>query len=385
MSELIKKTDHRGAIRWKLLAGVSALALTTYISSSGFARAEDADRPILWIELGGRLSELQDGQEAFAPPLMDGRPSIFEPSQKFEKPPKSSIDEYGALSFQPQDSDWVFSASVQFGRSKSSKHHIQQTNPLPTAEYIGGNRYIVYPGAQQFAETKTSSSEQHAILDFQVGKDVGFGLFKSGGISSLIGFGVRFAQFKSTSNFSLKSDPDWHFTPKYFSLPPYIPRQKLMDQAFHSNLASMTAERSFHGIGPSVSWKSSMPLTGTVQDGEIEADWGINGAILFGRQKAQTHHQSTARYKPATKYAPAVPKTISHFPATPDHTRSRGVVVPNIGGFAGLSFQYSAAKISAGYRADLFFSAMDGGIDAAKKENVGFYGPFASVSIGLGG
>jgi hypothetical protein len=28
---------------------------------------------------------------------------------------------------------------------------------------------------------------------------------------------------------------------------------------------------------------------------------------------------------------------------------------------------------------------MDGGIDTAKMENVGFYGPFASVSVEIGG
>jgi hypothetical protein len=63
----------------------------------------------------------------------------------------------------------------------------------------------------------------------------------------------------------------------------------------------------------------------------------------------------------------------------------RTIIVPNVGGFAGLSFHVENFKISAGYRADLFFGAMDGGIDAAKSENVGFYGPFATVSVGLGG
>jgi hypothetical protein len=43
------------------------------------------------------------------------------------------------------------------------------------------------------------------------------------------------------------------------------------------------------------------------------------------------------------------------------------------------------AKVKFGYRADLFLGAMDGGIDTAKKENVGFYGPFATVSVGIGG
>ena len=32
-----------------------------------------------------------------------------------------------------------------------------------------------------------------------------------------------------------------------------------------------------------------------------------------------------------------------------------------------------------------FFGAMDGGFDAANKENRSFYGPFATVSVGLGG
>ena len=59
------------------------------------------------------------------------------------------------------------------------------------------------------------------------------------------------------------------------------------------------------------------------------------------------------------------------------------VIVPNVGGFAGLSFRYADAKVSFGYRADFFFGAIDGGIDARKSETLGFYGPFATISIGL--
>ena len=68
-----------------------------------------------------------------------------------------------------------------------------------------------------------------------------------------------------------------------------------------------------------------------------------------------------------------------------DRNRARNVTIPNIGGFAGISFKYADAKLALGYRADLFFNAMDGGIDTRKSENVGFYGPFATVSVGLGG
>jgi hypothetical protein len=391
MSELINKSDCRAAIRWRLLAGVSALALTAYISSPSFARAEDTERPILWIELGGQLSELQDGQEAFAPPLMDVRPSIFEPSQKFEKPPALSIDEFAKISFQPDNSDWVFSASVRYGRSASKRDAHQQTYPksFSTSVYFSGynHPYTFPPLAARFADTKAQTSQSHAILDFQAGKDVGLGLFGSKDASSIFSVGVRVAQFSSRTNITLKSDPDWHRLYKYLSYPSFgITHQKWPKaQPFHSNAASLSATRAFHGIGPSLSWSASAPFAGEPKDGEISFDWGLNAALLFGRQKATTHHQTTGRYGSAKAYQTASrPITYQH-PATPDHTRSRTVIVPNVGGFAGLSFKYNSAKLSVGYRADLFFNAMDGGIDTRKNENVGFYGPFASVSVGIGG
>jgi hypothetical protein len=80
-----------------------------------------------------------------------------------------------------------------------------------------------------------------------------------------------------------------------------------------------------------------------------------------------------------------VPHTTARFPATPVHTRSRNVVVPNIGGSVGLSWRVEDFKVNLGYRADFFFNAMDGGIDATKNEDRAFFGPYASVSIGLGG
>ena len=386
MSELINKKNGRNDLHWKLLTSVSALALIASVYMAPDAKAEDdTDRPTVWIELGGQLSRLEDGQEAFAPPLMNGRPAMFASSQKFEKPPAYGLDAFGAISFQPDNSNWVFSASVRYGRSAADRHVIQQTTPQPFEKYVFGHQYTAFPFAKKFAETKASNSEQHAILDFQAGKDVGLGLFGNRDATSVISAGVRFAQFSSKTNISLKSDPDWHFNYKYAS---YFHVVATNGQVFHSNLASLIAQRSFHGLGPSLSWKASAPVAGNVQNGEIALDWGLNGAVLFGRQRTRTHHQSTARYFNISRIIlshSVVPQTISRFPGTPDHTRSRSVIVPNIGGFAGLSFKYTNAKFSIGYRGDFFFGAMDGGIDTAKSENRSFYGPFASVSVGLGG
>jgi len=61
------------------------------------------------------------------------------------------------------------------------------------------------------------------------------------------------------------------------------------------------------------------------------------------------------------------------------------VAVPNVGALFGVSYKYQNAKVSFGYRVDEFFGAMDGGIDTRKSENRGFFGPYANISIGLGG
>jgi iron complex outermembrane recepter protein len=395
MSELMNASVRRENFRWQLLATVSAIALIGFGYGTNAARADDdSDRPSLWIELGGQLSRLDDGQEAFAPafPNSPPRPSMFSPSQKFERMPSSSVDETGKISFEPDGSNWVFSASVRYGRSISKKDVNQQTYPLNTYFH-----YLTYRGvsgtrtgrpiAARFANTSVQNDEHHLVLDFQAGRDVGLGMFGKDG-SSVFGLGVRFAQFNTKSNIALKSDPDWHRLYKYVSLPViHATHEKLQKyQPYHSNAASISAARSFHGIGPSLSWNASAPFIGNTKGGELTVDWGVNAAILFGRQRAKVHHQTTGRYHSAgSKYHHPTRPITYQGPAHPDHTRVRTVMVPNVGGFAGLTFQIQNFKISAGYRADLFFGPMDGGIDTAKKENVGFYGPFASVSIGLGG
>jgi iron complex outermembrane recepter protein len=383
MSELVNARANQKNFRWQLLANVSAIALLGSSYGVGAAQAADdnSDRPSIWIELGGQLSRLDDAQEAFAPHLMANRPSVLSPSQKFEQPPLYSIDEYGKVSFEPNGSDWVLSASVRYGRSGSDRDVREQTNPMTRSLVLPSTTIHFKPISKKFADTNAQNDERHSIVDFQVGKDVGLGMFGNKGASSVVNLGVRFAQFSAKSNIALKSDPDWHFAYLYFAgfkIPYYQP--------YHSNAASFVATRSFHGIGPSISWSASEPVAGNEQTGEIGLDWGVNAAFLFGRQRTKAHHQATGQYHSRSKYSTLHhTRHVTYQPTPVDATRSHTVAVPNVGGFAGLSFRYSNAKISAGYRADLFFNAMDGGIDARKNENVGFYGPFASVSVGIGG
>lgn len=395
MSELIRKNDNRTTIRWKLLTGASALALTVYIAPA--AHAEDASQPQVWIELGGQLSRLEDGQDTFSPvfPNSPARPSVFSPSQTFERPPLFSIDESGKLSFQPENSDWIFSASIRYGHSASKRDVFQQTHPKT---FVTHYHFLGYyftrtniPDADKFADTSARTSEHHTILDFQAGKDVGLGMFGATNGSSVVSVGVRFAQFASKSNIALKSDPDWHFVYRTSSYPSFglYNLRFVKSQPFHSNSASLHAERKFRGVGPSISWNASAPFAGNANDGELDFDWGLDAALLFGRQRAKTHHQAmgkSAHGGNTTKgYVPQVTHVITYQgPATPDHTRSRNVTVPNVGGSVGLTWRVQDFKMSFGYRADFFFNSVDGGIDTRKSENRAFYGPYASISIGLG-
>jgi len=390
MSELIQAATIRNNTRWKLLLGASTLSFMAYLGSVAPGLAEDQDKPQVWIDLGGQLSRLGDGQETFSPSIMSGRPSMFDPSGPYERPPQFGFDEEGSISFQPKGTDWVLSAAVRYGRASANHNHHQQTYPSPFRLHFTFSGYPVhftrYPAGAKFADTESRINDSHLVLDFQVGKDVGLGLFNSGTGSSIISTGVRFAQFSSRTNTALKSGPDWHFNYVYHpSLVTYYgaASSKLaFDQAFHSNLASLQASRSFHGVGPSISWTASAPFAGNEDRGQLSLDWGINGAVLFGRQRATVNRQSTQYYeKSGIGIAPH--RYVIGTPQLHSTARSRIVTVPNVGGFAGLSFKYATAKVSFGYRADFFFGAMDGGIDTRKTYDRSFYGPFVTIGIGF--
>ena len=354
MSELIGRHDNRATIRWKLLTGASALALASYLSATAPARAADGERPLVWFEADGQFSLLSADREAFLPPFIVN--SQFDDAAKIaRKKPPSEWDEGGKISFQPADSDWLLSVGIRYGKS----HRQEASNPY--TKQAGGYWSKYYTGVQN---SKGSTSEKHLIVDFQAGKDVGLGRIGSQG-TSVVSAGVRFAQFDSRSNLTLRS------------ITAAVPSSYYI---FHG---AFDAKRDFRGIGPSLSWDASANLTGNDSDGSITFDWGVNAALLFGRQRVKAHHQRTSEYQSQTaKYYPSLRTTVYHTSASP--VRSKRVTVPNLGGYAALSLRYTNAKISFGYRADAFFGAIDGGIDAVKKEQRGFYGPFASVSIGVG-
>ncbi len=385
MSELMDIRHDAGNWRWQLLAGVSTLALLVTIYDSGAVEASDGDvdRPTVWIDLGGQLEHLSGQGDDFAPAFLAANAGAdpFKPVSpaRAEQPPDYSYGGQGEVSFEPRGSNWIFSASLRYGRSNNDKHVHQQTFlKVPTAYPIHAN--IPTADEANYADTTAKHEESHAIMDFMAGKDVGLGMFGLNG-SSIVSLGVRFAQFASSANVKIRARPDIQIYPAFGGV---IPAKYFRNYAFQGE-----DTRSFHGIGPSLSWNGSAPLLGNVEASELSLDWGANAAILFGRQKVYEQHATTGRkrYHVKTNCCSHTALYTSHYVTRYKHgasdSRARSVTVSNLGVFAGLSLRHNAAKVSLGYRADFFLGAIDGGIDTARSDTIGFHGPFAAISIGL--
>ena len=342
-----------------------------------FSNASGKPAPI-WLEFGGDFAMLSARQTTYVPPFESKFEGDLPTPVGIQKTPDMGLDWNAALSYRPDDSDWVVKAGIRYGRK--TRHNDTHKSITQTQSFIylsPSFRYECPPGTglcsqayiNKFVDAKNAESERHLMLDFTLGRDVGIGESAKSTISA----GVRMAQFSSRNVGRFNADPNYYFGPHAY-----------IDGKYHQVFNADVRERhSFHGIGPQLTWDGSAPIFGTPQNGQITFDWGANAALLFGRQRTSIFHQTwhCTLYGPAVFFKGCGPT----YSAPENIHRSKNVTVPNLGGYAGLSVQYEDAKISFGYRADEFFGAMDGGEATAKKYDRGFYGPYLNISVGLGG
>ncbi|HEY4124973.1 MAG TPA: hypothetical protein VGM36_10190 [Rhizomicrobium sp.] len=385
MSELINTSASRTGIRRQLMASASALVLLASIYGTQAAKAEDTERPTVWFELGGQLERVDGGNTPFAPKFLtqSPTPNVYDPVSPVDaqRTSRYSYGGEGKISFQPEGSDWVFAAGLRYGRANGGRqvdHQSKVNYPYVAGAFQNGEaRY------EQLSQTQTHNSQSDLLIDFTVGKDVGLGLFGRHS-SSVLSAGIRFAQFTARDGINNYARPHVGFENKYDTGSKYLWKGK-----FHNYMLQAERVESFRGVGPSLQWNSSDAIVGNPDSTEVMFDWGINAALLFGRQKTKLQHRTQDAYFRPKVYTYNFDFFSTHskimYDRTVPHTRSRSVVVPNVGGFAGFSLRWPNAKVSLGYRADYFFGAMDTGIDTRQTKDRSFYGPFASISIGLGG
>lgn len=378
MNELYISTN-AARIRKTLLTTASALVLAAYGES---AQAADNDRPTVWIEGGSQFESLVEKNNLFVPPLdADTRSGGFPSLTTLEDTLGKTYGGQGSISFQPNGSDWVFTASARYGRVQTTRRTVNTKTvvgpQLKKGQFESGVivNVPVTPSFGVYAIGYAKNSEAHAIVDFQIGKDVGVGLLGRG-TDTVISFGARYAQMNTRSKAHAYAKPAATFHQITFLGKYSVGTEYRRSASFVDRIDSVRA------LGPSLSMKNTTGLLGTVDDGQLALDWGINGAVLFGRQKVEMSHHTTIVHAYGQGFA--VPPA-THIYSTMPRPRSRMVTIPNLGGFAGLSFRIQNAKFSAGYRADFFFGARDSGLETRSTTDVGFHGPFATISIGLGG
>jgi hypothetical protein len=413
MSELIVRSATRPHLRWHLLATVSGLALAASACFAIQAQADNDSQPTIWIELGGQVEHVGDAQDRFTAPFFTSpqapspRPPEFgsprglaqiatrterSPTADFDltRPleeqiaPSYEVGGEGSVVLRPEGGPWEFSASIRYGRASGHRRDIQST--AERTQFVYNAKYpdsLSTPNIVRFTNTKADYNESHSILDFKVGHDIGIGLFDSFG-NGTVAIGVRYAQFSSKAAVNINADPSLQIYGNHVSVPSYGLDKYFFQTRFHTYALRAQSARSVHGIGPSLFWKSSIPLNKESEMGVFSIDFDLNAAVLFGRQKTQTQHGTVAydRYQP--QGVEQIAKVLQYANYT-RHTRTRSLVIPNLGGSFGISARYASAKIKLGYRADFFLGAADAGIDDRHTTNYGLFGPFASISIGLGG
>jgi len=383
MSELVTRQNKQGDTRSNLLTTTSAVVIAICIAPSADAFA--ADRPTVWLELGYHFDTMTGSAGSYLPPLdaltrAGGFPSLTE----IENILGRSRGAEGSISFEPKGSGWIFTVSANYARSHSTRkvHQQKQIFGLPVRKTLQDANTAFYNGTitpvfTGYADQSTDNREAHTIVDFQVGRDIGVGLLGRY-TDSTISFGARYAQLNTKSQSEAHDAPDAFFD--HSTRPGYVIHPKYYVQ-IHNHASAALANRyaNLRAIGPSISMSNTTAINGDPADGQIAVDWGVNAAVLFGRQQTRVSHQSTVQYLDGYHGI----KNIAAAPIT--HTRARHVTIPNLGGFAALSYRFTNAKLSLGYRGDFFFGAMDRGLDTRHSVTTGYHGPFATISIGLGG
>jgi len=172
--------------------------------------------------------------------------------------------------------------------------------------------------------------------------------------------------------------PDW-----------YVPREWAIVKYADHNLfdANLTADRSFKGAGPTLSWAASQSLLGNDTTGHLDVDWSLTGGALFGKQKTSVTGDEKSDQVGGVKYY-----TLNRYPPLPDWTtarvniqRSKSVTVPVVDLSLGLSYEIQRVKLSTGYRWERYYDALDGGYAERKSFDRTNSGPYFKVAIGFGG
>ncbi|WP_136657864.1 Lpg1974 family pore-forming outer membrane protein [Nitratireductor sp. XY-223] len=291
------KRRTRRAFRVVLLSTVSAVALVALVEGDTVAQERISS---WWLEFGG-MYDFWDASDANQYFILPG--NTVKPGDGFH-----ISGEVGAYI---GDTPWYATLGGKWGKSQDE-----------TASF--------YSGAFTTGGS-VESSEEHAVVDFQVGRDVGLGILGLPEGALKANAGVRYTYFKGSES----------------GIGTY--------SGFGTGPIGNT--RKFSGLGPRIGIEGSVPL----QDSKFAVDFSAGGAILFGKQKTSINSDVSF--------------------ATYAFTRRDTKAVPNVDAFLGISFNDANFSVSAGYSVDAYFGMVDAGYFTNVDSDRIFHGPSVKLKV----
>jgi outer membrane receptor protein involved in Fe transport len=226
--------------------------------------------------------------------------------------------------------------------------------------------------AYNYSDVTVTNREEHTVVDFDVGRDVGMGM----GVASSVSAGLRYAQLKSATHMQMFGAANWDL-PEQFVLFKYS-----SNTHYKSDL---TASREFKGAGPTLSWDAAKRLWGP-DTSHLDLEWSLTGGVLFGKQKTTLKGDETSAYFSGKYYNREVLQSgptvdITNNPAA----RSKSVTAPLLDLSAGLAYETGRFKVDAGYRWERYFNVLDAGYAERKNVDRTIDGPYFKIAVGFGG
>ena len=337
----------------------------------------------LTVELGGMTTQVDAPNEVFRPAWVDEftSPTLAFPIGTQEEDLDWGDEREVKIAFRPQAGPWQVAARARFGRTNgvAETWRYEFTQGPYNDKYQATNPGLRLDDGRSGGLSETHDQEKHTLVDFQVGRDLGLGLFGEDERST-VSLGLRYAQFETTSRTSLVGIPEYVFPTGYVdSFSPVIWNE--YDSRF-----SRTGE--FRGTGPMVSWEASKRLFQIGDFGRANLDWSLTGGMLFGKQETSLEGDTRARYFAVGEFFRALdsfgPTTVNETQLEP-RTATRDVEVPFFGASLGLSYEIDRFKVGAGYSWERFSDVFDGGIAEARDVDRTIQGPYFRLSVGFGG
>jgi outer membrane receptor protein involved in Fe transport len=347
----------------------------------------------LTLELGGQVQRFDASNDVAQPGFGDTFPTSLEVLDRAEN---SDLD-WGdgrnvKLTYRPGGGLWSLSGQVRFGKTNGASNQkatsytdpvCVYSDPVICEAFAQDPKYAPIAAITRAnnAQATVFEHEEYTIVDFAVGRDVGFG-----GLSrSTVSAGLRQAEFSSLTKANLTGVPDWDIPNGFIELGIFTPA---ISHTVYKG--SAVQDRDFEGLGPHVAWEASYPLV-DANGGQVDLDWAVAGGVLFGKQHVSFAEEGTSYYVLATPFQFLLPGYV--VPPTPVITtlapqpfqRSADATVPSFEAALGVSYKIGGFTAGAGYRWERYFDAIDGGFEEHKSYDRTIDGPYFKLSVGFGG